>query len=176
MNTRKKQHDTIDASAPFHSPTYGAVGLKDVLKIMADFSQHAMNDGYRLLIGTDSLPSTNGSIQLVTAVVFLRCGNGGIYFWHKATFQRFATLRDRMYQEAMTSIDVARLFLAQPECIAILTGDIEIHVDIGHRGPTREMIREIVGMVKANGFPVYTKPEAIAASKVADRHTSSLSS
>lgn len=155
----------------FHSPTVGVVTLKQALGHMAEFQQERPLAHYRLLIGTDSLPSAVGAAVLVTAVVFLREGNGGIYFWHRQRYDHLNTLRLRMYQEALTSIDVARLFVAHPECLELLSSDIEIHVDIGHRGPTRDMIREIVGMVKANGFPVYTKPNAVAASTVADRHT-----
>ena len=49
--------------------------------------------------------------------------------------------------------------------------DVEIHVDIGQKGPTRELIAEVVGMIRGNGFNVKTKPDAFGASSVADRHT-----
>lgn len=159
------------AGTEFLSPTRGRISLPDVLVAMRDFRQEQPDAQYRLLIGTDSLPAADGHAVLVTAAVFLRQGNGGIYFWRRERFEHLQTLRLRMYQEALTSIETARLFLSQPECIPLLSGDIEIHVDIGHNGPTRDMIREIVGMVKANGFPVYTKPNAVAATTVADRHT-----
>ena len=159
----------------FQSPTHGQLSLREVLEQMAVFRSRVPAATYRLLIGTDSLPSARGVALLVTAVVFLRVGNGGVYFWHRERFDQLHTLRLRMYQEALTSIETARLFVGHPECLDLFTGDIEIHVDIGHRGPTRDMIREIVGMVKANGFPVITKPDAVAASKVADRHTMVLS-
>ncbi|KKR03433.1 MAG: hypothetical protein UT31_C0021G0001, partial [Parcubacteria group bacterium GW2011_GWF2_39_13b] len=49
--------------------------------------------------------------------------------------------------------------------------ELEIHVDIGQTGPTRDMIKEIVGMVNGFGFSARTKPESYAASKVADKYT-----
>jgi hypothetical protein len=52
----------------------------------------------------------------------------------------------------------------------IIHNELEIHVDIGQKGPTKEMIREIVGMVRGNGFFVKIKPESFAASTLADRH------
>lgn len=159
----------------FQSPTHGQLSLRQVLEQMSLFQQRAPGAAYRLLIGTDSLPSAGGIALLVTAAVLLRVGNGGVYFWRRERFERLHTLRLRMYQEALASIETARLFVGHPECLELLSADIEIHVDIGHRGPTRDMIREIVGMVKANGFPVFTKPDAVAASKVADRHTVVLS-
>jgi len=48
--------------------------------------------------------------------------------------------------------------------------NLEIHVDIGPNGETRSMINEIVGMIRANGFKVATKPSSWGASHVADRH------
>lgn len=49
--------------------------------------------------------------------------------------------------------------------------DFEIHIDVGALGPTREMIKEVVGMVTGNGFVAKTKPESWGASSVADKHT-----
>ena len=48
--------------------------------------------------------------------------------------------------------------------------DLEIHIDVGALGPTRSMIKEVVGMVNGNGFVAKTKPESWAASSVADKH------
>ena len=49
--------------------------------------------------------------------------------------------------------------------------DFEVHIDVGENGATREMIQELVGVVRANNFEAKTKPDSYAASKVADRHT-----
>jgi predicted RNase H-related nuclease YkuK (DUF458 family) len=48
--------------------------------------------------------------------------------------------------------------------------DIQIHVDIGKNGETRELINEVTGMIRNNGFDVKIKPESYGASKIADRH------
>ena len=49
--------------------------------------------------------------------------------------------------------------------------NLEIHIDVGEHGDTRDMIKEVVGMVTGNGFVAKTKPEAYGASYVADKHT-----
>jgi predicted RNase H-related nuclease YkuK (DUF458 family) len=49
--------------------------------------------------------------------------------------------------------------------------ELEIHLDIGPDGETRDLIREIVGMVMGSGFNAKIKPDAYAASSVADRYT-----
>ena len=46
-----------------------------------------------------------------------------------------------------------------------------IHADVGEGGKTKDMIKEVVGLIKSNGFEAKIKPEAFAASVVADRFT-----
>ena len=48
--------------------------------------------------------------------------------------------------------------------------DFEVHADVGENGPTKAMIQEIVGMIRAHDFEAITKPDSCAASNVADRH------
>ncbi|HDJ30565.1 MAG TPA: hypothetical protein ENF31_01240, partial [bacterium] len=44
-----------------------------------------------------------------------------------------------------------------------------IHADIGEEGATRDMIKEVIGLIRGNGFEAKIKPEAYVASVVADR-------
>ena len=46
-----------------------------------------------------------------------------------------------------------------------------IHADVGERGATREMIREVTGLIRGNGFEPLIKPYSFAASVIADRYT-----
>jgi predicted RNase H-related nuclease YkuK (DUF458 family) len=46
-----------------------------------------------------------------------------------------------------------------------------IHADIGENGATKDMIREVTGLIRGNGFEPKIKPEAFAASTVADRYS-----
>ena len=81
-------------------------------------------------------------------------------------------LRDKIYTETLMSLATAR------ELVPLLRGaispgkyDFEIHIDVGPLGPTRDMIKEVMGMVTGNGFTAKTKPESWGASHVADKHT-----
>jgi len=81
-------------------------------------------------------------------------------------------LRDRIYTETLMSLELAQKIV--PEIRKVITAakyDLEIHIDVGALGPTREMIKEVVGMVSGNGFVAKTKPESWGASSVADKHT-----
>ncbi|RYD04208.1 hypothetical protein N752_15295 [Desulforamulus aquiferis] len=49
--------------------------------------------------------------------------------------------------------------------------NVEIHIDVGRQGETKDLIREVVGMVTGSGFQAKIKPDSFAASSVADRYT-----
>ncbi|MBZ9569369.1 hypothetical protein KJA16_00415 [Patescibacteria group bacterium] len=46
-----------------------------------------------------------------------------------------------------------------------------IHADIGEHGQTRDMIKEVTGLIRGNGFEPKIKPESYVASTVADRYS-----
>ena len=48
---------------------------------------------------------------------------------------------------------------------------VEIHLDVGTNGDTRDIIKEVVGMVTGSGYAAVTKPDSYGATKVADRHS-----
>lgn len=155
----------------FHSPTNGQMTLPAVVDRIGVFVRGQSDQEYKLIIGTDSLPNSVGNVYLVTAIVLHRVGHGGIYFWHRTLAGKLHTLRDRMYAEAMSSISLAQKLEAMADLKPLMQEHIEIHVDVGQFGPTRDMIQELVGMIVAHGYLAKTKPESFAASKVADRHT-----
>lgn len=155
----------------FISPTHGLltlVGLKDCI---LTFIEEKPNDQYRLVIGTDSHPRNGSGADFVTAVVVHRKGYGGIYFWKRIDVSRTMVLKTRMYEEALLSLSCAQCIVHMFPQDGVRAYNVEIHVDIGSRGETRDMIAEIVGMIRGSGFNVKTKPDSFVASHVADRHT-----
>ncbi|KKW46389.1 MAG: hypothetical protein UY96_C0005G0020 [Parcubacteria group bacterium GW2011_GWB1_56_8] len=132
---------------------------------------------YKVTIGTDSERLAGGRADFVTAVVVHRVGNGGRYFWRRLEMGKFHTLRDRIIKEVLISLELSKEILLELKNSAlagtgepVLKWDFEIHADVGERGPTRAMIQEVVGMIRANNFEAITKPGSYAASNVADRH------
>lgn len=161
----------MSSSEQYNSPTYGSIDQAQVVSRMRDFVHQNTDREYRLIVGSDSLPGHDGQVYLVTAIVLHRVGNGGIYYWRRKLSTKIHTLRDRMYAEALASIAMAQHLESIAELKPLIRHHIEIHVDVGQDGPTREMIKELVGMIVAHGYLAKTKPESFAASKVADRHT-----
>lgn len=153
----------------FNSPTFGRLSFPTVVRRIAGYVGES-NGSHTLIIGTDSLPGQGGLVEYITAIVVHRVGSGGIYFWQRRIGEHIHTLRDRIYREALISLEVAEALVAAEESLDLLRQNLEIHVDVGQNGPTREMIAEIAGLVTGQGYLVRTKPDAYAATKVADRH------
>ena len=159
----------------FTSPSLGKVGLEQVIKEIVDYLNDDPESKYRLVIGTDSQERRlNGKkfTNFVTAIVVHRIGKGGRYFWKNGSEEFINSLRQKIYAETLRSINIAEIVV--PKLNSKLNGrknwELEIHVDVGRTGDTREMIKEVVGMVIGNGYTAKTKPESFGASTVADKH------
>jgi len=155
----------------FISPTKGKMKFEKVVENLINFVLEQPQEVYRLIVGTDS--EGRERPDFVSAIVILRKGKGGRYFWKKIRTLKKYTLRTRIYEETMFSLKLAmklrenvekKLEKIEPKNYK----NLEIHTDIGQIGETKEMIKEIVGMVRGNGFEVKIKPEAFGASSVAD--------
>ncbi|OGM23263.1 hypothetical protein A2961_00400 [Candidatus Woesebacteria bacterium RIFCSPLOWO2_01_FULL_39_21] len=159
----------------FFSPTKGELTQIEMISEIKSFVQKDPGSFYRLVIGTDSqAKQLNGvaEILFVSAIVIHRIGRGGRYFWQKKVIKKKPILRDKIYTETLMSLEIARDLVPDlREAVSPAKYDLEIHIDVGPLGPTREMIKEVVGMVTGNGFTARTKPDSWGASSVADKHT-----
>lgn len=155
----------------FHSPTKGQLGLKQVSQEIIGYIGENPKRKYKVIIGTDS--EGQGRVDFVSAIVVQRVGAGGRYFWQRIYKDNIQSLRHKIYEEANLSLILAQKVLSQLQNRLdqdLLTKGFEIHVDAGENGESREMLKEVVGMIRGNGFNVKTKPEAYCASNVADKH------
>jgi predicted RNase H-related nuclease YkuK (DUF458 family) len=157
------------SSGWFVSPTRGRRSLEGMYRDLVDFMNEDPTASYTLIVGSDS--QLRHELVFVTAVVCHRHGKGARYYYQRVRHRPMASLRQRIFFETSLSLDVAgslsRLFAERgPSDVSL-----EIHIDIGPDGDTRDLIREIVGMVMGSGFRAKIKPDAYAASSVADRYT-----
>ena|SRR3990167_5656317 len=179
----------------FTSPTHGQMGWDETLSKIVWFMSLDTNASYDVIIGTDSEASlardesgraVNGMSDFVSAIIVHKKGRGGVYFWGRQKIANLYSMKQRIWQEATISLALAQALVddfvkmgvidtstssVRDASAVVDTGlNLEIHVDIGPNGPTRELIADIVGMIRANGFKVATKPSSWGASHVADRH------
>lgn len=154
----------------FISPSKGRRGFHQVIDDVVAFVREDENNKYEIVVGTDSEQHSDKA-EFVSVVTVHRIGKHGRYFWKRMPAIRAFDHHDRMLKEAVFSLDLAqRVVAALRERISEHLYQFEIHLDIGHNGPTKPMISEIVGMITGNGFVARIKPESYAANKVADRH------
>lgn len=158
----------------FTSPTKGELSLEGAVKEISNYINEEPDSFYRVVIGSDSQGKrTNGKEQLdfVSAIVVHRVGRGARYFWRKEKLVKHISLKEKIYTETTMSLSLASEFVPILRAkVSPTKYDFEIHIDVGPLGPTRDMIKEVVGMVQGSGYKARTKPESWGASSVADKH------
>jgi len=159
----------MDNKKRFNSPSGKSFSYKELVKELLFYIKSDPMEKYKVVIGTDS--ANHGTTDFVSAIVVYRVGHGGRFFWRRVNQKKINSLRQRIYQEVMISLKLAEEILFNLSQNKDIDFDFEVHVDIGSKGKTKEMLQEIIGMVRGSGFNVKTKPESYGASKVADRYT-----
>jgi len=156
----------------FKSPSKGEMTLKEVVLDILDYIAEDVTRCYKLIVGTDSHPHLREQWTcFVSAVVIHRLGKGARYYYNKNNIKKVKNMRQRIFYEASLSLELAdKLCTCLKEC-GQDDMNVEIHVDIGTHGETKELVKEITGMIVGSGFNAKIKPDACAASKVADKYT-----
>ncbi|MGI9952573.1 ribonuclease H-like YkuK family protein [Moorellaceae bacterium AZ2] len=155
----------------FISPSKGRLSVEEMFQDIMAFIEATPEAQYKVIIGTDSQARLNTCF--VTAIIIHQVGKGARYYYRKKYQRKITSLRQKIFYETALSLEIAS-FLAQklaanghPEL------NVEIHLDVGPNGDTKELIREVVGMVVGSGFAAKIKPYSCGASKVADKYTKS---
>jgi hypothetical protein len=154
----------------FYNPNIGGMSFRQVVMTLVEEMEQAPRARYEILIGTDSSCSSI-RVDFVSAIVLHRIGKGGRYFWTRQRGPNPHSIRQRIWREAWLSFELAQRLIKQLSAFSLLQYNLEIHVDISENGRTKEMIDEVVGMIIGSGFAVKIKPQAYAASSVADKYT-----
>lgn len=162
----------------FYNPSRGNLRLKQVMKEVVGYMSARPEKFYDIIVGCDS--SSGQTPHFPVAVVILRVGEGGRFFLKKTAYgadKKFYHWRQRILEEVLLSCEFA-LFLRENLEKEIIGQKKRlryqfryIHADIGGNGATKDMIKEVTGLIRGNGFEPRIKPEAYAASVVADRYT-----
>lgn len=153
----------------FISPTRGELTFDAMFADMIAFMDSEPEEDYKIIIGTDS--QARDDTVFVSAVVVHRLGKGGRYYYQRWRRRKIESLRQKIFFEASLSLNLAAQVADRLAWNGQLEPNVEIHLDIGTGGETRELIREVVGMITGSGFDAKIKPDSYGASKVADKHT-----
>lgn len=165
----------------FYNPTRGNLLVKEVIEEMIGYIKEKPEKFYDVIVGCDSSSGEEPHFPVVVAI--LRKGEGGRFFLKKVKYpssvnKKFVNWRTRILEEVLLSCDLA-LFLRddfQKKVQAINNEKLRyqfryIHADIGENGQTKDMVKELTGLIRGNGFEPKIKPESFVASVVADRYS-----
>lgn len=152
------------------SLTDGWVTYDEMIKAIVEFASCPPDIECELIVGTDSQVHRHSTIVYDTAVIIRRVGKGARFFVHGRQQNVPVSLQQRILTEVSLSLEVAEMLRESLEG-SDLFGRIEIHVDAGHNGATREIVSQAVGMIRGSGYDAKIKPDSYAASAVADRST-----
>jgi predicted RNase H-related nuclease YkuK (DUF458 family) len=154
------------------SPTWGSLTLDEVAGNIQALLQEDPESKYKVVIGTDS-HTTRDTTLFVTALIIHRIGKGARFFFHKTKSKKPITnLRHRIYRETELSLEFVELVKKQGIVTLLVDFPLEIHIDIGQKGETKQLIQEVTGWVTSVGYVAKIKPASFGASAVADRFTS----
>lgn len=162
----------LNENTIFKNSKHEEIKLDELIERILSFIAQSPNSEYKLSIGTDSM--TYKDTHFVLAIVLHRVGNGGIYFYKRFDHPGIRDLRTKLYTETQLSIDATNLIaseLLDADENALDKINLSIHLDIGTSGPTKDLINELEGWVKAIGYDYEIKPDSYAASFVADKYS-----
>ncbi|MBU3964391.1 ribonuclease H-like YkuK family protein [Patescibacteria group bacterium] len=159
----------------FYNPTKGKIDFDEVIKEIFSYIKECPKYDYEIIVGCDS--SSGQEPFFPIAIVVLRKGAGGRFFLKRIKYhnRKFYNLHERILEEVLLSCRLALVLRdrTQEETLKLAEPlDYEfryIHADVGANGATRDMIKEVVGLIKGNGFEAKIKPESFVASSIADR-------
>lgn len=155
----------------FWNPSRGSLELAQVVEDVVAFMEEAPKETYRLIIGTDSQNRpAQGITVFAMAIIIHRVGKGARYYFRKESHRLIRSLPQRLYAEAAMSVELGERVQHFLRAAGALQ-DIEVHLDIGEEGASRQLIREVVGWVTSSGYTAKIKPDSFGASKVADKYT-----
>jgi len=153
----------------FISPSKGKLSFDRMMEDVTDYIKGLPTSSYKIIVGTDSMVRADSCF--ITAVVVHRLGKGARYYYRKKKHRQIKSIRQKVFYETALSLELGGLIARHFSESGFADMQVEIHIDVGVHGETRNLIREVVGMVTGSGFQAKIKPEAYGASSVADKHT-----
>lgn len=147
--------------------------IEELMEDIFSYIQEDMSYRYSIIVGTDAqVYSKRRKRRTVyaTVVCCLREGKGGRFWISKQEVFENIGIKQRLIQEVAKVVEVVTELQKAGIEAFINPEDFEIHLDIGHGGRSREVITECVGWVEGLGLNYKIKPEAWAATNVADHY------
>ena len=156
------------------SLTYGEVSIPDIARIIKEKITNN-NNKFDLMIGTDS--QNHDKTKMVSVIALHNVGHGGIFFYDVKYISKISNINQKILYETSLSLELANNLISELENLIEEDFDyseylhLQIHVDAGNNGDSRQTIPEIVGWIKSCGYDVTIKPDSYAASSIANKYS-----
>lgn len=158
------------------SPTMGTVSIEKVAEILKEKTLRSNSGEYNLMIGTDS--QNFDTTKVVVVIALHHVGKGGVFFYDISHVPRINNVGQKLIYETQLSLEYAQKLIDAFDKLHETTGfdyskhmNLGIHVDAGNNGPSKQVIPEIVGWIKACGYNVVVKPDSWAACSIANKYS-----
>lgn len=166
----------------FFNSTTSGMNIEDVVKNITEFISKSPDSIYRIAVGTDS--QVKGSCTcFATGIHIHRVGYGA---WCCISKQieprRYRNLKEKIAKETAITYELA--YTLNEMLMGFLAEysmkhkgfeiKLEAHLDLGRKGETRKLIREMTGFFEGMGIETKIKPDSYVASSYANRHSKNI--
>ncbi|TYQ15256.1 UNVERIFIED_CONTAM: hypothetical protein Cloal_1690 [Acetivibrio alkalicellulosi] len=159
------------------------MSFTDVVASIKYFIKASPDSKYRLAVGTDSQVKGRYTC-FATGIHIHRVGKGAWCCVSKMVEnKRYQNLKEKISKETSITYEIAYMLneqLVEALCDLIIKNKnfdckLEAHIDVGTRGETRKLIREMVGYFEGMGIDAKIKPDSFVASSYANRYSKNIS-
>jgi uncharacterized protein len=171
----------MNESFTFYNVSEKQMSFQTVIERIKGFILKDPRSEYVLSIGSDSHVHQSET-KFITAIHLHRKGKGAWGCLKNHLVKRpILSIREKISMETTLSQEVAYYFistyLGEISDLLIPFADegadllFEIHLDIGRKGLTKELIQEMTGRIEAMGIEAKIKPDSYTAYSYANRYT-----
>ena len=163
----------------YFNSTMRDMNIPTVAEHIINFIKKNPNGNFKVMIGTDSQLIGDKTCFATGIVVHKQGGGAWCCICKQIEPRRFNSLREKIHMETSITYQVIcelndLILLDVSELLLASRGSslhVEAHIDVGHKGATRVLIREMMGYFEGIGIEAKIKPYSYVASTYANRHT-----
>lgn len=152
------------------TPSRGEFNFDEMVNAIKEHILEDTTQKYIVIVGGDSQTFySKGQTKYITTVIVRKVGRGAQYYYF-TDYKPFArSLREKIWNEVMSIYET--IIALKDSGLSKNIVDVVPHIDVGEKGETRKLIKEVTGLFIGEGYNVQIKPFSFASSSVADKHS-----
>ncbi|MNJ90309.1 hypothetical protein D3C87_79040 [compost metagenome] len=151
------------------TPSRGEFTFDEMIKSIREYVNADSLAKHQIIIGADSQSFPDKRItKYATVIIVRRLGKGAQYYVTTEKLELARTMRKKIWHEVMSSYYTLKTI---EEEIKDLNIECIPHIDVGEKGDTNVLIKEVTSIFLSEGYKVEIKPYSYGSSSVADKHS-----